>query len=90
MDKRTPRTDGFLTYLSMGVVPDQIPHSWVKPLVEHARQLETENRALRDSLKDVFRILEAAGYTMQFSNGQKERIQRAKTILATDAAKGGE
>jgi hypothetical protein len=42
----TPRTDGLLVYLSAGVVPDQIPHSWVEPLVDFARQLERDRARL--------------------------------------------
>ncbi len=38
----TPRTDGMLSYLATGVYPEHIPHSWVEPLVEHARTLERE------------------------------------------------
>lgn len=42
---------------------------------------------LEAALKDVCRILEAVGYSTQFSNGQKERIQRARSALQPTGGK---
>lgn len=46
-----------------------------------AQELEAENVALRDALKDCLRMLEAVRFTAGLGKGQNERIARHKTMI---------
>ncbi len=87
----TPRTEGLLAYLATGVYPEHIPHSWVEPLVEHARTLERElsaaHAALADLKHDIERSVAAnAELATALAAAQKESAINMENFKVTNRA----